>query len=295
MLCFVRAAARARRPRALAAFALSGALALLTHYFAVFLLVPMALWLLREPSAAARRRSPAIGGARRRRPGAAAADLRPGRARHAVDRALGVVRAACRRSRSTSSPATPGEPLGHGIELLVALPMLAGAGARRTLARCSAEPRAMRAEPATRGNCVGARMIALLIAACGVLLPIVLAVVRRGLPGAAQPRRRDDPAERADRAAARRCRSTPAAAGRGARVAARSTRAARSSPFLAIYRRRRPQPAPAARRLARRRARARARARGARAITTVELGAAPLEYYLPRCAAQPRPSYERRA
>ncbi len=41
----------------MAAFALSGSLALLTHYFAVFLLVPMVVWLASEP------RSPAPGGA----------------------------------------------------------------------------------------------------------------------------------------------------------------------------------------------------------------------------------------
>ena len=51
MLCFVRALDEPT-PRRMAAFALAGALALLTHYFAVFLLVPMALWLLRDERAA---------------------------------------------------------------------------------------------------------------------------------------------------------------------------------------------------------------------------------------------------
>src|ERR1700679_700130 len=45
MLCFARLLDEPTRGRA-GAFALTGALALLSHYFAVFLLVPMALWLL---------------------------------------------------------------------------------------------------------------------------------------------------------------------------------------------------------------------------------------------------------
>ena len=57
MLCFVRALDDPRAGR-LAAFALAGALALLTHYFAVFLLVPMALWL---PLAGHGRRAAEIG------------------------------------------------------------------------------------------------------------------------------------------------------------------------------------------------------------------------------------------
>ncbi len=45
LLCFLRAM-RAPTNRRLAEFALTASLALLTHYFAVFLLMPMALWLL---------------------------------------------------------------------------------------------------------------------------------------------------------------------------------------------------------------------------------------------------------
>jgi mannosyltransferase len=45
LLCFLRAM-RAPTNRRLAEFALTASLALLTHYFAVFLLIPMALWLL---------------------------------------------------------------------------------------------------------------------------------------------------------------------------------------------------------------------------------------------------------
>jgi hypothetical protein len=46
LLCMLRAE-EDPTPRRLALFALSGALALLSHYFAVFLVVPMALWLAR--------------------------------------------------------------------------------------------------------------------------------------------------------------------------------------------------------------------------------------------------------
>jgi mannosyltransferase len=45
LLCFIRAL-RQPTSRRLGAFALTGSLALLTHYFAVFLLIPIVLWLL---------------------------------------------------------------------------------------------------------------------------------------------------------------------------------------------------------------------------------------------------------
>jgi 4-amino-4-deoxy-L-arabinose transferase-like glycosyltransferase len=48
LLCFLRAEREPTRSR-MALFALCGALALLSHYFAVFLLIPMALWLLWAP------------------------------------------------------------------------------------------------------------------------------------------------------------------------------------------------------------------------------------------------------
>ncbi len=89
MLCFLRAL-REPTPRRMAAFALSGALALLTHYFAVFLLVPMVIWLASDR---ARRRTalPALGALVLVGLALAAADLRPGRPRHAVDRRMGAV------------------------------------------------------------------------------------------------------------------------------------------------------------------------------------------------------------
>ena len=60
MLCFLRAL---RDPTAarMAAFALSGALALLSHYFAVFLLIPMVMWLLWAHADRLRALLPAIG------------------------------------------------------------------------------------------------------------------------------------------------------------------------------------------------------------------------------------------
>ncbi len=48
MLCFLRAEREPTRGR-MALFALTGALALLTHYFEVFLLIPMVLWLFWRP------------------------------------------------------------------------------------------------------------------------------------------------------------------------------------------------------------------------------------------------------
>ena len=82
-----------------------------------------------------------------------------------MDRALAAVANDCRRSPSTTSRATPGAPLGHGVELLVALPILAGLGLGLL-----AHERASRAERCARRR----RTIPLAIAAGGVLIPIVL-------------------------------------------------------------------------------------------------------------------------
>ncbi|HXP29044.1 MAG TPA: glycosyltransferase family 39 protein, partial [Solirubrobacteraceae bacterium] len=140
MLCFARLLNEPTRARALA-FALSGALALLSHYFAIFLLVPMALWLLW--------------------------DVRTRRVALAALVAIGVVGLALiplisaqgghgtqwigRWALSSRLQAIPqyfltgysGAPLGHGVELLVALPLLAGAalGAWRLLTRPSEQMR----------------------------------------------------------------------------------------------------------------------------------------------------------
>jgi mannosyltransferase len=175
--CFLRAL-RDPTPRRLAAFAASGALALLTHYFAVFLLAPMCVWLL----FAARPADPAG-------PAAAAptADRKrwlPGRGSIAAVAAITLVGLALlpliaaqgghgtqwigRWALSSRLQAIPqyyltdyyGSALGHGVELLVALPILAGVlfGLWRGL---------------TREEERGA-LLALVVCACGVLTPILL-------------------------------------------------------------------------------------------------------------------------
>jgi uncharacterized membrane protein len=169
MLGFVRVLEAPTRGR-LVAFALAGALALLTHYFATFLLVPMALWLL--------------------------LDARVRRAALPALAAIGVVGLALlplisaqgghgtqwigRWALSSRLQAIPqyyltgysSASLGRGVELLVALPILAGAalGAWR-LAAPSGHADAV-SPPLRR-----AVWIALSIAAFAVLAPIVLAVL----------------------------------------------------------------------------------------------------------------------
>jgi len=157
MLCFLRAL-RAPTPGRMAMFALSSSLALLSHYFAVFLLVPMVVWLAWDRT---RRRAalPAIGVLAL--VGVALAPLISAQGGHGTqwigEWALSKRLQAIPQYYLTGYS---GEPLGHGIELLVALPILAGLGFGlwRVL-----EPREER----------GA-LIALAVAVSGVLLPIVL-------------------------------------------------------------------------------------------------------------------------
>jgi mannosyltransferase len=159
MLCFLRAE-REPTPRRMAAFALTGALALLSHYFAVFLLIPMALWLLWR--ARTRRAAlPAVGALAI--VGAALVALIVAQGGHGTQW-IGRWPLAERLEAIPQYYLTgySGAPLGHGVELLVALPILAALGLG--LWRLS-EP----AGPRLRGV-----LIALSIAACGVLLPIVL-------------------------------------------------------------------------------------------------------------------------
>jgi mannosyltransferase len=147
-------------------FALSGALALLTHYFAAFLLVPMALWLLRE-RAVRRAALPAIGALAL--VGLALLPLISAQGGHGTQW-IG------RWALSSRLQAIPqyyltgysGGPLGHGVELLVALPLLAGAllGGWRLLAA----PARLSSPLARQGA-----SICLAIAAFAVLAPIVLA------------------------------------------------------------------------------------------------------------------------
>jgi uncharacterized membrane protein len=157
MLCFLRALQRPS-PGRMAAFALSGALAMLSHYFAVFLLVPMVIWLVWDP---ARRRValPAI--AALALVGAALLPLISAQGGHGTQ----WIGAWALSSRLQAIPqyyltGYSGAPLGHGVELLVALPILAGLalGLWRVLT-----PREEH----------GA-LIALTVAAGGVLIPIAL-------------------------------------------------------------------------------------------------------------------------
>jgi hypothetical protein len=157
MLCFLRAE-REPTPRRMAAFALTGALALLTHYFAVFLLIPMALWLLwsRRTRRAA---LPAIGVLGL--VGAALLPLISAQGGHGTqwigEWALSQRLEAIPQYYLTGYS---GAPLGHGIELLVALPILAGLGLGLWRVLTRSEER-------------GA-LIALALAAGGILLPILL-------------------------------------------------------------------------------------------------------------------------
>lgn len=159
VLCFVRAE-KVPSARRMTAFALAGCLALLSHYFAVFLLVPMSLWLLRRRE---RRRLalPAVGAIAI--VGLALVPLvlsQGGNGTQWIGKEAlsGRVQAIAQYYLTGYS----GAPLGRGIELAVALPLLAGLayGLRRGLAQ-------------------GERQTALAmlaLSACGVLVPIVFAL-----------------------------------------------------------------------------------------------------------------------
>jgi mannosyltransferase len=160
MLCFLRAQRVPSRGR-MALFALVGSLALLTHYFAVFLLVPMVLWLVCDRRCR-RAALPAI--AVIALVGAALIPLVLAQAGHGTQWIGGW-------PLSQRLEAIPqyyltgysGSPLGHGVELLVALPLLAGLVLGLVRMREHPDPRLLR----------GALM-AFAIAAGGILIPIVL-------------------------------------------------------------------------------------------------------------------------
>jgi mannosyltransferase len=192
MLCFLRALREPTLQR-MAAFALTGALALATHYFALFLLAPMALWLLWDRRAR-RAALPAI--AALAIVGLALTPLISAQGGHGTQW-IG------RWPLSERLQAIPqyyltgytGSSLGHGIELLVALPILAGLalGLWRMTGPATAAKRADSQQATDASETptaplpgAGARAhgrltppssglaIALTIAACGVLIPIVL-------------------------------------------------------------------------------------------------------------------------
>jgi mannosyltransferase len=266
LLCFLRAL-REPTPRRVAAFAVTGALALLTHYFAVFLLAPMALWLLWDRRTR-RAALPAIGVLVL--VGLALTPLISAQGGHGTQW-IG------RWPLSERLQAIPqyyltgytGSSLGHGIELLVALAILAGVALGLWRMTGPGRPRSP-----TRGV-----SIALTIAACGVLLPIVLVAL-----GADYLAPRNLVAAMIPVTAVIAVVVTWPAAGGAARTAGLGATIAVASAivvaFLAISIDIELSP-----RLQRGNWRGLATAlRDApsdRVITTVELGTAPLEYYLP--------------
>jgi mannosyltransferase len=275
MWCWLRAEADPDRvpPARLTAFAASGAAALATHYFAVFLLAPMCLWLLRRRERW-RVTLPAV--AAIVLVGAALVPLALAQGGHGTQW-IGAWALASRLETIPQYYLTgySGAPLGHGIELLVALEILAavGYGLWRMLTPRESE----------------AALLALGVAACGVLIPVAMAlagadylaprnVVAAMIPLtagiatiAAAGRNGDASRRRVSPGFGRTGRTGLALVGLIAVTFAALTIDVDLSPRLqrgdwrglarAIGSERPPT--------------------GARAITTVELGAAPLEYYLP--------------
>jgi mannosyltransferase len=180
LLCFLRAL-RDPSTRHLAAFAITASLALLSHYFAVFLLIPMVLWLLGSAGAAPAG-SQRDGQPRERRAnpknlkrtllavaipaivGLALLPLILAQGGHGTqwigEWALGARLEAIPQYYLTGYT---GAALGHGIELLVALVLLAGFVYGLW---CTLTPREER----------GA-LIVLSVLAGGVLIPVALALV----------------------------------------------------------------------------------------------------------------------
>ncbi len=288
MWCWLRADADPT-PGRLTAFAASGAAALTTHYFAVFLLAPMCLWLLRprrrlpgERAHPAGSQSMPLGGA----PPVVSQSMPPVRVIAAVA-AIGVVGAGLMplaltqgghgtqwigawalASRLETIPqyyltGYSAASLGHGLELLVALEILAaiGYGLWRMLTPRESE----------------AALLALGVTACGVLIPVAMAVAGadylapRNVVGAMIPL---SAGIAVIAAALRTGRTGLALVGLIAVTFAALSIDVDLSPRLQRG---------DWRGLAQviRRASGNRRAGGAAAITTVELGAAPLEYYLP--------------
>jgi mannosyltransferase len=159
MWCWLRADADPT-PGRLTAFAASGAAALATHYFAVFLVAPMCVWLLRRrerwrvtvPAVAA------IGAV-----GLALIPLALAQGGHGTQW-IGAWALAARVEAIPQYYLTgySGSPLGHGVELAVALVILVGMGYGLWRALTPQES--------------DAALLALGLAACGVLIPAGMAV-----------------------------------------------------------------------------------------------------------------------
>jgi 4-amino-4-deoxy-L-arabinose transferase-like glycosyltransferase len=159
MWCWLRADADPT-PRRMAAFAASGAAALATHYFVVFLLAPMCVWLLRRRERW-RVALPAV--AAIVAVGAALVPLALAQGGHGTQW-IGAWALASRLETIPQYYLTgySGAPLGHGIELLVALEILAAVGYGLWRA------------PTPRES--DSALLALGVAACGVLIPVAMAL-----------------------------------------------------------------------------------------------------------------------
>ncbi|HEY2398063.1 MAG TPA: glycosyltransferase family 39 protein [Solirubrobacteraceae bacterium] len=284
LLCFLRAQ-REPTPRRMAAFAAAGVLALLSHYFAVFLLVPMVLWLLARP---ATRRTGLIATGVLTLAGAALLPLISAQGGHGTQWigrwALADRLEAIPRYYLTGYSSAP---LGRGVELLVALLVLAGVGlgVRRMTeglpARGAAGDSRAQAPNGEGGAEREARRrlaMVLSIAVFGILAPIVLVafgadyLAPRNLVGAMIPV-----------TAVIACALVWPGTGRAGMVLAALLAVA----FLLLT-----IDVDLSPRLQRGNWRGVARVLrfGARerVITTVELGGVPLEYYLPGLANLPR-------
>jgi len=262
-LCCVRAVREPSRAR-MAVFALSGAVALLTHYFSAFLLLGMGLWLLRDP---ARRRAALAALAAVAAVGLALLPLVIAQGGHGtqwIGRWALTSRLQAIPQYFLTGPS--GAPLGHGIELLVALPILAGL--------------ALGVQRAQDPHRARAALAPVLIAATGILVPLALALL-----GADYLAPRNLLAAMVPLTLAVAVLLTVPPVGRAALLLV----AASLAGFLAVSIDVNLSP-----RLQRGNwrgvAHALRRGSAARALTTVELGAAPLEYYLPGLGNLPRGS-----
>jgi mannosyltransferase len=272
MLCFVRALERPSGRR-LAAFAVCGALALLSHYFAVFLLAPMATVLLvqawhgTQPAGA--RRATVLAVAAVAAVGLALVPLISAQGGHGaqwIERwPLGERLEAIPQYYLTGAS---GAPLGHRIELLLALPLAAGLGV--WLWRVLSVPPAKLSAGAQREK--RGMALCVLLAAAGVLIPLVLALAGadylapRNLIGAMLPV-----------TIALAIALASQEAGRVGLALAALAAAAMLAVVIDVDLSPRLQ-----RGNWRELAHVLRMGPGDRAITTVELGAAPLEYYLPQ-------------